>query len=175
MCGVGAVDWCGFTWEAFATLSTGLAAVSAAVYIGRKQSEIQNKLVEVQQVEAGLQVNALKAKNFDRRFQNYTIVRDFLIEVLRSSGEPERQSIDKFLDAHRETRFLFEPEVYNGLQVIWNDCMELFGIDDEINQLMVSDGHAGVDLPRRKHDQYTRVSASYRSLHEVYHQLNLHI
>ena len=93
MCG-GLIDWCAFTWGAFATLVTGLGAVAGAVTIGLKQVRLQ-----------GLTV---RSNLFDRRFTNYEAVRNFLVDILRRNGESDLEIQRKFFVARRESRFLFQ-------------------------------------------------------------------
>jgi hypothetical protein len=169
------IYWSEFTWEAFATLFAGAGAVIAAFYVAKTQAAIQKELVGIQQVQAGLQSLSLRSELFDRRFQNYSVVRDFLGLVLREGREIQESEIAKFSDAHREARFLFESSVWDGLELAWRDCVEFLEIDHDLNQAMVQDGQAEQSLQEQRAEYWNRVFLRLKSLHELYHSLSLHI
>ena len=55
------IYWSAFSWEAFATLATGLAAVGGAVWILMRQQLSLDRQVELQELK-------LRSDLFDRRF-----------------------------------------------------------------------------------------------------------
>lgn len=157
MCG--SIAWCDFTWQAFATLTTGALAVGGATWIGLRQVGIQNL--------------KLRADLFDRRFRNYEAVRDFLNSVLSKPDEIDSLALSQFFVAQREARFLFGAKVCDGLSNIWTECGELNAISLEINSQYAQNGHAGVDLPQKKQAIYTKIDTKYRNLYKLYNEINL--
>jgi hypothetical protein len=66
------VEWLPFSWEAFATIFTGLAAVVGAVVIGLKQSKIAQKQADIQDAQRK-DVNAAREQDRLLQFQNYQV------------------------------------------------------------------------------------------------------
>ena len=162
------IAWCSFSWEAFATLATGLTAVGAAVYIGRKQTEIQKK-------QADIQLQAIRADLFERRLENYETVRDLINSLLRNADEIDSGLEQRFFIAQREAQFLFNQKVNDGLSEIWNLCGELNAVALELRQNQISQGHAGVELPARKQAAFQALNAKYRELSSLYSEIRLDI
>ncbi len=160
------IYWSEFSWEAFAALVTGLAAVIAAWRLGKRQTAIQDKQVE-------LQAQALKSDLFARRLENYETVRDFLNSILSKPHDIDSHLQSRFFVALREARFLFSSNVYGRLDEIWNLCGELNVLELQVHQEITLNGHAGVDLPRVRHEAYLAVSGRYATLHEVYAEMSL--
>jgi hypothetical protein len=153
------VNWSQFSWEAFATLLTGLAAVIAAWHIGRKQTAIQSQ--------------ALRSDLFTKRLENYETVRDFMNSVLRTPGDIDPNLQNKFFTAQREARFLFSDHVWQGLDRIHELHSELHGLSCEMRQEIATQGHAGVSLPQLRHAAYKAYSHEYRNLHLLYSEMKL--
>lgn len=118
MC-TGAIAWCDFTWEAFATLVTGLSAVLGAILIGLRQVVIQRRQTEIQLRQTRLQEAELRAGLFDRRYRVFERTAQFLGEILRHADDPSPETQREFSIAIGESRFLFGPDVANGLEEIW--------------------------------------------------------
>lgn len=90
------IDWSAFTWEAFATLVTGLAAVCGATAIGfrqirtqteiangqadiaRRQSDIMGRQTEIMGFQAEVERATLRASIFDRRLLVHKSISDFI-------------------------------------------------------------------------------------------------
>jgi Zn-dependent oligopeptidase len=160
------IDFCAFTWEAFASLVTGIAAVSGAVWVGRKQVAIQEKQVE-------LKTQSLKSELFAKRLENYESVRDFMNSVLRTPDVIDDQLLNRFFVAQREARFLFSPNVYQRLDEIWNLCAKLNALALQLNHEIKDNAHAGVDLPQQKLAASLAVNDRYVTLHETYAEMSL--
>jgi hypothetical protein len=166
MCGAGWIDWCGFTWEAFATLATGLAAVSAAVVVGRKQAEIQ-------MVQAGLQSMALKSDLFDRRYSVFERAERFLQEAIRLGSEQPGTAGQDFLVAMGESRFLFEPAVELGLREIWAKWCEFQGLKAAMKSTFASEGHYGDGNPAKESAALMLFAERLTSLPELFAEMRL--
>jgi len=85
----GVIDWTAFTWEAFATLATGLAAVIAAFVVGLRQAAISQRQALILDRQVALAETALRGELYDRRIAIYDAV---------------AESIERFLDDIREGR-----------------------------------------------------------------------
>lgn len=119
------------SWEAAATLATGLAAVAGAIVVSRKQVSILQDQVRIAgrqtDIQAGLaSIEALKLKSelFGARFEVYDAVRKWLAFIVSEARSPrnhpgdapdEIEVIDRFISAWDRSRFLFRPEVYGRL------------------------------------------------------------
>lgn len=160
------IAWCSFSWEAFATLITGVAAVGAAIYIGRRQTEIQKK-------QADIQLQAIRANLFERRLENYETVRDLINSLLRNADEIDTGLQQQFFIAQREAQFLFSQKVYDGLSEIWNLCAELNAAALELRQSQMSGGHADVGLSAQKLAAFHALNAKYRELSGLYSEMKL--
>lgn len=77
-CGFPPIYWAEFTWDAFSTLFTGLAAVAAAYYLGKKQIQISAEQIKLSQKQIALSSETLKAELFDRRMEVYEASLDYL-------------------------------------------------------------------------------------------------
>lgn len=78
------IDWCAFTWQAFATIFTGVAATGGAVLIGSRQLLINREQVRVAEGQARIaSAQAMTARMaqrsslFDKRYAIYTSIQDY--------------------------------------------------------------------------------------------------
>lgn len=104
----GGINWCGFNWEAFATLVTGALAVGAAFYIGKKQTQLQKISV--------------KESLFDRRYSVFKRTEGYILQILQHADQPDEVTNLGFFAAMGEAKFLFEPQVLAGLKAIKSDA-----------------------------------------------------
>ncbi|MEP6869902.1 MAG: hypothetical protein ABJA20_15460 [Novosphingobium sp.] len=167
MCSTG-IAWCSFTWEAFATLAAGFMAVFAAFIVGLRQTQILMR-------QAAIQELAVRSELFDRRYENYETVRDFLQAALSLTSEPDQAARDKFFTAKREARFLFGPEVHDGLDLIWKNCSEMFVASSLVAKGFAPEGYDYQAEVKRKYEYFRKTSAAFDGLHDLYHQLKLDI
>lgn len=119
------IVWSEFSWEAFATLATGLAAVAGATWVARGQMKIQKKQTEIQAA-------TLRSDLFDRRFEVYTATAEFLVAMIRGSRTLPPAETEKFLEAASKSRFLFQPEVYEALDEIYLKACDLVDVAGNI-------------------------------------------
>lgn len=157
--GCGAINWCGFSWEAFASLLTGILAVGAAWWVGRKQTQIQTQ--------------ALKSDLFDRRLENYETVRDLVHAMLANPAEFDPILLNKFFTAKRQAYFLFSSRVNRGLDEIYDLCGNLNALQLQILSETALNGHSGSQLPQEKHEAFLALSARYRALPRLYDEMRL--
>ena len=169
MCG-GFVDWCSFTWEAFATLATGLAAVCAAWWIGRKQTKIQIAQVDVQRM-------TLRAELFDRRYEVYEFTRIFLNKINTVYQDDivdlREDWVRNFLSAMQKSKIIFSRAVFDGLDQIWRKAVEFSALKEEMGEIYREEGHYGAGNPERKRIAMTWLFDQLEKLPELFEELNL--
>jgi hypothetical protein len=160
------IDWCAFTWEAFATLATGLAAVVAAYLIGRRQ-------VQIQQAQTHLQERSLRFQLLDRRYSVFDRTEALLLEIVRTAKGPSRECERNFLIAKGEARFLFDNSVLIGLQEIWEKSVGYDALCQEMERIYREHGHYGEGNPKRNHDQILWISNRLGTLPELFDSMKL--
>ena len=160
------IDWASFTWEAFATLVTGLAAVVAAAIIGWRQSSIMAQQVDIQK-------QALRSDLFDRRMAHFMLVQGIIRKVRDNPNTFDIQTIHQFRDAIDEAKFLFPRNVSETLEQIYKRMGDLNAIVAEIRSETIANGHAGVELPQQKLDAGKALSADLKMLPDTYADMQL--
>lgn len=128
------IDFTQLSWEAFATFLTGALAVGGAIAIGLRQTAIQRRQVDLQQLE-------LRRLLHDLRLPVYEATRNWLGYIAETGTIPNRigglgnlipgspariaeqerqQSLERaFLDAIEKSRFVFGPPVFESLERLW--------------------------------------------------------
>ena len=117
------IYWSTFTWEAFATLATGAAAVGGAIWIGTKQAKIAQRQAEIlsRQVEiAGL---GIRTQLFDRRMKVYEATWDLIMAIIQPAAPASHAVEMAFVRAMSDARMLFSPAIEAELQSIWEDVV----------------------------------------------------
>tara|TARA_R110002051_G_scaffold75897_1_gene138388 strand:- start:12376 stop:12846 length:471 start_codon:yes stop_codon:yes gene_type:complete len=120
------VAWCSFSWEAFATLATGLLAVGAAVWIGLKQMSITRRQVALENIK-------LRSELYDRRMEIYGATREWFDAFLQAGHTPDGDRRQRFVDAVYTSEFLFRPEVSQRLRA-WYDLGVRHAMQERANQ-----------------------------------------
>lgn len=123
------IDWDGFTWEAFATILTGVLAVVAALIVGVRQGGITSRQTDILESQSKLAELSLRHDLFERRYGVYVDVRDFLTYIVqqadyphRDAEHPERDLETKFFQAIGLSRFYFGSGVTERLRAIQSKC-----------------------------------------------------
>lgn len=120
------IDWASFSWEAFATLATGLAAVIAAGIIGFRQSQIHDRQVALQEQE-------LKVSLLEERLSVYDSVHDFFGYTL-THGRPADGSYERnYQMAMVKARFLFSDDLNDFLKQVWHKHCD-FGLHNTLSK-----------------------------------------
>lgn len=135
------VIWCGLSWEAFATLFTGVLAVLAAVVVGRQQIGISAKQTDILDRQVRLQEMSLREALFERRMAVFNVVQLFLADVLRD-GVIRRSLESRFLEALGQIPLLFRPQVQEGVMAAYGTAKELNALQDQIRA-----AEAGSEFP----------------------------
>lgn len=123
-----------FPWDALSTLLAGVAAVLAAVYVGKRQMEIsrgQNTILDRQadiahrqadilakQVE--LESLKLRSDLFDRRFKVFEATEAYLFAAYNSEGLVGNPATRAFKKAREQAQFLFDDRVCEALNQMHN-------------------------------------------------------
>jgi hypothetical protein len=164
------IDWAAFSWEAFAALATGAGAVAGATWVGLRQVGISRRQTEILDRQVELEEAKLRAEMFDRRLQTYEAAADFLLNLGRQPNEDDGQElrISRFAQKLRESQFLFESRVYEGLSEIWEAG------NQQRTDRAISIGNHADDMPydrqlsQRIQDRTVWSLKRLNSLHELF-------
>lgn len=137
------------SWEAFATLLTGVLAVYAAFRVGTKQVEIQHRQAAIQDRLAGIEELKLRQALFDDRFEVYEATRAFLGHIVAHASVPGLSKTDnaelrasdielqqRFIEELDRASFLFRPSVKKELTELWKTAVQM-----NFHQKMQKDRH----------------------------------
>lgn len=169
----GTIAWCDFTWEAFATLITGLSAVGGAVWVGSRQVIIQQKQAEIQLRQTQLQEAELRSELFDRRYRVYERVKKFMTEILQKADDPEEITQREYLVAMGESRFLFHDNVRQGLDEIWENWTKFHVLKVTMKRTYDLEGHYGEGNPDREYEALKWFNERFKTLPELFDELRL--
>jgi hypothetical protein len=163
-----AIDWSRFTWEAFATLVTGGAAVGAAWWVGRRQVGIADRQTRILDRQAGFEEMKLRTELFERRHAVYEATRQFLAAIMTTADEPKQPVQHDFLVAMDQARFLYRAEVYDQLQEIWKRACSFFAIKSTMKAQYESTGaYAQADV-NGEYEALLWVNTKLETLSEVF-------
>lgn len=118
MCGV---VWCSFSWEAFATIFTGLAAVGGAYLIARLQLRNMDHQTTVERLK-------LRRDTFELRWEVYRATADWLRAWFQEGDRPTGEVDSNFLWAIEKSKFLFRPEVARQLNAWHTDAVTIHAL-----------------------------------------------
>ena len=144
------VLWSAFTWEAFATLFTGLAAVVGAVYIGHRQLRISELTV--------------RTELFDKRFEYYKLFEKYLSAVRSTEGEISLELQNEFLAESRKAELIFPTKITPEIDEIWNKGFEYKDLQEDL----ASQDSAKSDAARgRRKEIRADLDAAYKRFQEI--------
>lgn len=153
----GAIVWTAFSWEAFATLVTGLAAVAAAWAVARKQGQIVERQVALQEL-------TFRHEVFEKRAVIYNAIRRYIGEIVYS-GKPSHPSFDMFkeyFNAVETVRFLFSKRLH----------LEMKALDHFVSEMRKRDFNGDADMTLDEVDYYSkRLSIDLMELRRRYDAL----
>jgi hypothetical protein len=164
--GGGFIEWCAFSWEAFAQLVTGLAAVFAAFIIGRKQIAIQSAQTQLQSLSA-------KTALFDKRYAVFESTQKFLHEVGFAGQKPTPETQYQFMKARQESVFLFSPNTAAGLNEIYDKWVDFSIFIIQIDEEYKRTGSYGIGNPAIEKEKMSWFFQRSASLHEIFTELGL--
>lgn len=162
------VDWSKFSWEAFATLATGFAAVAGAIVIGRRQLAINERQIVVAARQARAEELALRAELFDRRLAVYRAVKAYLRHAgsLRTDSLPDVEVWQKFAEEMEQAQFLFDGSTQQRLHEVATDADDLLQARQEARDAraaqapdVIEKGNRALALNRKLRDNVASLPA----------------
>ncbi|MFN4184517.1 MAG: hypothetical protein ACK4M6_06995 [Hyphomonas sp.] len=142
------VAWCSFSWEAFATIFTGVFAVVAASVVGIRQVGIQTKLVDLEKLKVEVEL-------FDRRLRVYEAAVAWFKAFIADGLAPAGQVHSDFWEAIQKSKFLFRSEVSDRLAEYLDD-----GVRHRI--------HTGANRHNEALEIAQRLIAASNGLHDLF-------
>lgn len=155
-------------WQSVATLVTGLTAGAAATIIGLKQMRIGEAQAEILKRQAEIAALSLKHDLFERRYEIYNGVRDFLLDIIRYAAEPKREVVSRFVISMEESRLHFRPEVHEGLRAIWERANAYFATRNAMEATFARLGNYGDGNPALSADQFAALERDLTGLVELF-------
>jgi hypothetical protein len=116
------VAWCDFSWEAFATLTTGIFAVIGASTIGYLQMKILNRQAAIAASQVELEKIKLRSELYDKRAQVYEATREWFDAFFELGHMPLDERNKTYREAIGIAEFLFRPAVAVQLRA-WFDLV----------------------------------------------------
>lgn len=114
-------QWLPLTWDALATLLTGLAAVGGATFVGHRQVSISERQLLIQQSQAEhdrqIRSNQLKLELLDRRSSCLLQVRS-VNQALLQNGEIRSDDWKTLYEAIQESELIFPVGQVDGLREV---------------------------------------------------------
>ncbi|MDB5452436.1 MAG: hypothetical protein JWO33_1014 [Caulobacteraceae bacterium] len=160
----------GPSWEAAATLATGIMAVVGAVIVGlrqlkvaERQAKIMQRQTEIAHRQTLLADLEVRAQLFDRRMRIYKATEAFIADILRDLKEPTADVKWQFLAVKAEAPLLFRPDVVARLNQLWSDAGEAVIYRDELLR-----DHATGDRFRDNTAQFSALSKIFTSLPDFF-------
>jgi hypothetical protein len=169
-----AIAWCGFSWDAFAAILTGVLAVSAAWLVGRRQLAITSRQNDILDRQTELNELSVKHDLFDRRYAVYADVRDFLHFIVTSAGYPDRNFEDerelelKFHQAVSLSRFYFGDDVRNQLEAMRKKTAAYAMLKHEMDQTFARERHYGEGNPEKEKELFDWVYQQLQGLPDLF-------
>lgn len=162
------IDLTEFSWEALATLVTGLAAVIAAMLVGLRQAGIADRQSRILARQVGLDELALRAELFEQRFAVYEGVRKFLAAIMAYADKPEPEIERGYLVAMDQARFLFRPEVHEQLREVWKRACGFFAVKSVMKAQYEKTGDYGHANIEKEHEHLLWLAGKLENLSELF-------
>ncbi len=140
------------SWEAFATLITGISAVAAAFYVGLRQQKIAERQTLILQRQ-------LSSSIFERKYAVYEATLALIKEAIQARNFPEK-SDPEFLAQREKARFLFPDTVGDQLDIIRHQIILLEGHRDE-----ATDGGGSSEVARAGRKAASEIVRDLRNLY----------
>lgn len=146
---------------------TGLAAVSAALAIGLRQSSISRKQNEILDRQTQLAELQLRSQLFDKRLACYHDARQFLGKIVAHADRPDRESEFTFIGAMHESLFLFDSAVHQHLMAIWRDACDFCAVHAVTRATFDREGHYGPEV-EREHELLEKIADHLGNFNDVF-------
>ena len=144
---MGSINWSGFDWAAFSTLTTGALAVIGATIVGILQARISRRQADIADRQTQLQEFQQKIDLYERRFEVFEVASAFIVAAERQDLRIDSEAEAAFFRAVDKSRFLFAKAVTSALLKIGADANGLFfyrrkldRIDDDNSRVIPYDG-----------------------------------
>lgn len=155
------ICWSCFTWDAFATLLTGVLAVAGAVWVGLRQTKILDRQTRLADL-------TFKSDLFEKRAAVFEATAEFLAEILRQAAYPDRDREVAFIHAMGQARFLFGAGVHDGLEEIRKRALNLAALKREMESTFAREGHYGDGNPDREYELLRWFDERFRTLTDLF-------
>lgn len=155
------IYWTAFSWEAFATLVTGLAAVFAAYRVGQRQTAIQKNQVSLK--EQGNKIALL-----ERRLKVYEAVHTFIIEAIGSLGSIPAEKERDFKAAKLHAQFILSETIDTFLNEVWTKKCELRESKNWLQSNPSQTGPQRAAHSKTCHDTLLWFQSSLKTLDELF-------
>lgn len=136
-----AIDWCSFSWQAFATLVTGFGAVGGAIFIGLRQHGLIREQASIAKDQADTAKNAahvtklkLRADLFDRRMAVFLALKTYLRAALSSNTDKIWDATPELEEQLARAQFLFSDSITSEITKAINDSDALYNARLEKNE-----------------------------------------
>jgi hypothetical protein len=105
----GQIYWAELSWEAFAALFTGIAAVGGAIYVGKRQTKIAERQTDILNRQTILAEQELRIQLLEKCSDCVTAMRELVGKwnITRLDGD----DLDKFRKLSWQAELLYPPEI----------------------------------------------------------------
>jgi hypothetical protein len=148
-------------WEATATLVAGFLAVLAAFVIGFRQSGIQSRQVELEELK-------IRSDLFDKRFATYEATAYLLNHIDLHIEEKDQILMKAWFAKFRESKFLFSPPVYEQLSEILSYYNSYLVNQRSINDLHGYNSERKPALSKEETRLVTWIAKRIGTVHEIF-------
>jgi hypothetical protein len=145
------INWCAFTWEAFATLATGAAAVGGATFIGlrqlkitgqqagiaARQTDVASRQADILEHQVQVDRAKLRADLFDRRLAVYKACKAYIRGAMsvRAEFDTSFELAQELGTQLEQAEFLFAGEVRELLRRAANEADDLLAERETMRDL----------------------------------------
>jgi len=132
------INWCDFTWEAFATLTAGCGAVGGATWVGLRQlrvtaqqasiadrqASVMSRQADILEHQVQVDRAKLRADLFDRRLAVYKASKAYIRDAMtvRADFDPNPEVWTELTLQLEQAEFLFAGDVRSRLQSVADEA-----------------------------------------------------
>lgn len=140
------------SWEAWATLAAGSAAVIGAYRIGLRQIATAERQTEIANRQVDQQRLQIRADLYDRRVAVYSAIREYAFRA--STGNQVPADVQRsFFEALNGSRFLFGAELQSWVQELHTVAVRLQVANERITRVHSAVTDEMLDTVEQSHDQ----------------------
>lgn len=162
------IDWSSFSWEAFATLVTGVSAVVAAGIVGWRQVAISDRQTRILERQVDLDELSFRSALYEKRFAVYQATQNYLSAVLTHGKKPSAGVESAFLASIDGSKFLFGPVVEGELKEIYRAGHALLAHNTLSEAELKQTGAYPEGAPERETELVTALRAKWDNLGTVF-------